>query len=301
MEPALIVSPRHYRSASDHTRSRAIRIAGFTEWYVGPLRTRRDWLECRAANARARLYPEFYLEVRTDDGRLVAVLSTAPTYWSGHPQALHDLPYYDRALHWGWGKTPFVVATYVAAAELLRLPRLFDAALARFRHRKLDGANAIVLIGMAVDPEYRGRHVPSLLLEEVRRSAARLGLDHIVAPFRPNAYGAFKMGRRAAHDPALFEEYCSLRDASGLPRDPWLRVIARHGGRFVRTEPRSFSVEGSIARFEAFRAAHRAECWYSPAHDVWECGETPTWYVDRCRKRVLAVEPNVWGVLPVAR
>ena len=26
--------------------------------------------------------------------------------------------------------------------------------------------------------------------------------------------------------------------------------------------------------------------------------ETPTWYVDRCRKMVLAVEPNVWGVLP---
>lgn len=300
-DPGLRVGPRHYRDAAEYRRSREIRIHGFTEWYVGPPRTPRDAFARLAANTRARLFPDHLLEVRTSEGRLVACLTAVPGYWSGAPEALHDLHYYDRTLDYSTPKSVLVNGLFLLTVELLGMGRLFDRALARQRQRKTDGANAIILIGMAVDPEYRGRRIPSLLLTEVQRTAARLGLEHVVAPFRPNAYGKYKAARRAAHDPALFEEYCHQKDEEGWPQDPWLRVVARHGARFLRPEPRSFTVGGTLAAFEAFRDRHKSQCWYSPSPDVWECGETPTWYVDRCRKLVLSVEPNLWGVLPVAR
>jgi GNAT superfamily N-acetyltransferase len=298
-QSAFHVTRRRYRDAAEYTRAREIRIDGFTEWYVGPRRTPHDWFDRHALNAKARLYPDYLLEVRTDEGRAVAYVATTPGYWSGAPEALHDLHHYDQTLSTSPLKNLLLTCAYWATAEVLHLPRLFDAAFARQRSRKVSGANAIVLIAIAVDPDYRGHRIPSLLITEVQTTAARLGYAQVVAPFRPNAYGAFKAERRAGHDPALFDEYCALRDDAGLPRDPWLRVVARHGARFVRTEPRSYSVIRPLGTFDAFRARHKPESWYSPAPDVWECGETPTWYVDRCRKIVRSVEPNIWGVLPV--
>ena len=79
-----------------------------------------------------------------------------------------------------------------------------------------------------------------------------------------------------------------------------MRTVFRQGAEFVRIEPRSFRVARSIARFEEFRARFKPESWYSPTPDVWECGETPTWYVDRCKGAVVSVEPNIWGVIQVA-
>ena len=155
-----------------------------------------------------------------------------------------------------------------------------------------------MFVGMGVAPEYQKQRIPSLLLREAQKTARRLGYDYVVGPFRPNGYGRYKAERRATHNRPLFEEYVSAKDAAGLPKDPWLRVLARHGARFLKLEPRSFSVAGTIPAFQSFRQRFRPDDWYSPATDVWECGETPTWYVDRCRKMVLAVEPNVWGVLP---
>lgn len=299
MTDTLRVERRHLRDAAEFARWRAIRTAGFGEWYVGPLRARRAWFRRQAANACSRLHPDFLREVRTGEGRPVAFLATVPAYWSGAPQALHELHHYDRTLDRGALKGGFAALLYWATVEVLHWPAAFDAPHARYRQRTLAGANAIVLVAMTVDPEYRGRRIPTLLLDDVRRTATRLGLEHVIAPFRPNGYGAYKAERRVAHAPELFEEYCARRDEAGLPSDPWLRVLAHNGVRFIRIEPRSYSVIGSIEAFEAYRRRHHPETWYSPAPDVWECGETPTWYVDRCRRIVRSIEPNIWGVLPV--
>ena len=225
----------------------------------------------------------------------MAYLNTVPAYWSGDPLALHDLHYYLDALKIERRRAMQLRRVYVLTVEVLKRPWLFDTATRAFRRRRLLGANCIVLVSIAVDPQYRGLHVPFRLISRVKDTAKRLGLKYVASPFRPDAYGGFKAERRATHSPDLFEQYCCLRTPEGLPRDPWMRVLARSGVQFVRPMPRSYRVPGPLARFEELRRTLRPESWYSIGSDIWECGETPTWYVDRFKEQVLSVEPNIWG------
>lgn len=294
-----VVGPRFLRDQREYEHWHEIRLRGFTEWYVGRTPPRSFQHGRHVANATARLFPEFLPQVRTDQDEPVAYLNTVPGFWCGDRQALHDLHYHADTLQFGGLKTLLLGSSFLMA-QRLGLLRLFDAAAAPFRSRKLSGANCIVLIGMTVDPAYQSMNIPSLLFSSVKGAARRLGMKYIVAPFRPNAYGQYKAERRAAHSTGLFDEYCTARNEHGLPRDPWMRTVSRQGVDFVRIEPRSFRVARSMARFEEFRRTFKPESWYSPTPDVWECGETPTWYVDRCKGEVVSVEPNIWGVIQIA-
>ena len=297
--PHFVAGPRFFRDQHEFEHWHEIRLRGFTEWYVGRTAPRSFANGRHVANAKARLFPEFLPQVRTDDGKPVAYLNTVPGFWCGDRQALHDLNYYDDTLQFGGLKTLLLGSSFLVAQRAGML-RAFDAVTTPFRNRKLSGANCIVLIGMTVDPAYQSMKLPSLLFSTVKEAARRLRMKYVVGPFRPNAYGQYKAERHAAHSNVLFEKYCAGRNEDGLPRDPWMRTVFRQGAEFVRIEPRSFRVARSIARFEEFRARFKPESWYSPTPDVWECGETPTWYVDRCKGEVVSVEPNIWGVIQVA-
>jgi hypothetical protein len=159
------------------------------------------------------------------------------------------------------------------------------------------GANAVFLIAITVDPDYRKQNLPRYLIDAATQAARRLGCDYVAAPFRPTAYGAYKAERRLAHSDQLFIEYCQRTNAEGLPLDPWLRAVVRLGARLLKPVPRSLVIKGPLAKFERLRSSFRAADWYSPATDVWECGETCTWYVDRARRLASSVEPNLWGVV----
>jgi GNAT superfamily N-acetyltransferase len=295
----LAVGPRRFRNAAEFDHFVEIRRKGFTSWYVGrPGRWSLDngWL---AMNAKAEVFPEFCLEARAADGRPLGYLAAAPAYWGGSPQSLHDMRYHDAALKLTPPRARVLTALYLATVVVLRSRTLFATATAPLRTRKISRCNSLVFLAMTVDPAAQGRNVPAALIAGARASASRLGFAWILAPFRPNRYGEWKAARRLEHTDALFREYCSATKADGLPLDPWLRSVARNGARFVRVEPRSYSVTGSLAEFEAFRREHRPDDWYEPSRDVWECGETATWYVDRGRGLVVAVEPNYWGVIEV--
>lgn len=294
-----VAGPRFLPDQLEYEHWHQIRLRGFTEWYVGRTASRSFRDGRHVANARARLFPEFLLQVRTEQGRPVAYLNTAPGFWSGDPQALHDMNYYADTLQFGGLKTLLLGSSFLVA-ERMGLLRAFDAVGAPFRNRKLSGANCIVLIGMTIDPAYQGMKLPSLLFSTLKEAARRLRMKHIVGPFRPNAYGQYKAERRAPHSNILFEEYCTGLNHHGLPQDPWMRTVFRQGAEFRRIEPRSFRVVRPMASFEEFRRKFKSESWYSPTPDVWECGETPTWYVDRCKGQVVSVEPNIWGVIRVA-
>jgi hypothetical protein len=299
MNTRFVVEPRFFSDQREYEHWHEIRLRGFTEWYVGRTAPHSFRNGRHVANALARLFPEFLPQVRTDHGEPVAYLHTVPGFWCGDRQALHDLTYYEETLKFGDAKT-LLLGTSFLIAQHLGMLRLFDAAAAPFRSRKLSGANCIVLVAMTVDPAYQSMKLPSLLFSNVKEAARHFGMRYIVAPFRPNAYGQYKAERQAAHSTRLFEEYCTARNEHGLPRDPWMRTVFRQGAEFVRIEPRSFRVARSIARFEEFRERFKPGSWYSPTPDVWECGETPTWYVDRCKGEVVSVEPNIWGVIQIA-
>lgn len=246
-------------------------------------------------NCKTALFPEFLHELRDGAGEAIGYLSTVPGYWCGDPNALQTFSYIDETLRFGPVKTAAVTGWYLLTREWLRSTWLFDRVAREVRASRMTDANAVYLISIVVAPERRGQKLPQMLVERAKSAARGLGYDYVVAPFRPSAYGQFKRDRRAEHSPALFEQYCGMTRADGLPADPWLRAVARIGARLLVPVERSFCVERSLSRFERLRREFKPTEWYSPAPDVWECGETCTWYVDRARRQVVSAEPNLWG------
>lgn len=297
--PELIVGPRVLRDDHEFELFQALRQASFTPWNFPPMSARSPLFGRDALNVLAAAFPEFYLEGRLSDGRLVAFLSTLPAWWGGAPEALLDLDHHQGVLRPGNRRMRLLSAAMAASGRLPIARRLVGRLMRDWRQDRLSGCNTIVLAAIIIDPSVRGQQIPVQMFAGIRRSAAALGYRHIISPFRPSAYGDYKAAKAAAHSPALFDEYCNARTAEGLPLDPWLRALTRNGVRLLHPEPRSMRQTGSLETFERLRETFRPDRWYSPAADVWECGLTPTWYVDRARREVTSVEPNYWGVLPL--
>lgn len=287
--------PRYFHNEEEYQRWCEVRSLGFTEWYL-PRRMPWSYASNRhTANCKAAVFPEFLHEMRTTDGTVVGYLETVPGYWSGEPEALQNLEYVDQAFRFGKFKLAMLTWCYLIAVEWLRMPKLFEPLAKKVRAMRLTGANAVFLESISIAPEYRQHKLPPRLIESAKAAARGLGFRYVAAPFRPNAYGKYKAARRSCSSAALFQEYCNLRDENQLPIDPWLRTVVRLGARLVRPEPRSFAVQHPISTFEEFRRTYRPADWYSPGKDIWECGETCTWYIDYARRIAFSVEPNCWG------
>ncbi|MFM2059571.1 MAG: hypothetical protein RLY71_3956 [Pseudomonadota bacterium] len=295
-EMGVVCGPRYFRDQDEYERWFEIRSKGFGEWYVSDKPSWSLTENRRVANCKAALFPEFMHELRTADGRAIGYLSTVPGYWSGSVQALQDYEYIDETLQFNPLKLVLLTLLHVVMVEWLRLPWLFARVANKVRASRMAGANAIYLIAILVDPAYRQLKLPALLINQTKDVARKLGYDYVVAPFRPNAYGAYKAERKAAHSDELFREYASQTTNDGLPLDPWLRSVVRLGARLLTPVSRSLAIKGSLAKFDRVRQNFRPHDWYSPAPDVWECGETCTWYVDRARRLVVSNETNYWGV-----
>lgn len=288
---------RYFRNQAEYEQWFEIRVAGFTEWYVS---RRPKWSpksNRHIANCMAYIFPEFHHQLRTSDGTAIGYLSTVPGYWSGEVDSLQDYQYIDDILKFGAPRLILVTFAHMLLVEWLRMPKLFEPIARKVRAKRLTGANAIFLLAIAVAPEYRKHKLPAMLIGAAREAARKLGFSYVMAPFRPNAYGKYKAERHVGHSESLFNEYCSLRNEDGLPVDPWLRSVVRLGARLLKPVQRSLTLKGDLPKFEDFRASFRPGDWYSPGKDIWECGETSTWYVDPARRIAMSVEPNYWGVI----
>lgn len=287
---------RFFRNQGEHDLWRKIRAVSFTEWYgasqAGGSLTDNRYI----SNASAALFPDFYHELRTTEGQVVGYLQTVPGYWTGHADSLQNFNHVHQTLNLRIRERLSATLAYLVLNVGLRRPDLFERYADKFRTRQQGKANAVFLLSIMVAPEFRKHHLPNHMLSAAKAAALRLGYSYVAAPFRPSHYGEYKAERRATHSEALFAEYCACLNENGLPRDPWWRNVVRQGARLVKPEPRSLSYTRSIAEFESFRSRHRPADWYSPATDVWECGETCTWYIDRVQGSVTSWEPNYWGV-----
>lgn len=297
MKTEFAVKTRFFKNLDEFTHWHKVRKEGFSEWYVSEPKGVSALIGRLEANAKARIFDDYLHELQTESGEAVAYLTTVPAYWSGDVHGLHDFHFYEDNTSFRPFRNLLLTSLYTVTAEVLHMPKLFDTVATRLKHRRTAESNCVMLVALTVHPKYRNMKLPSLLLNEVKKTAVRLGKDYVIGPFRPSHYGQFKTERNAPHSESLFKEYVELKNGAGLPYDPWMRAVAREGVEFLRPELRSLRIPGSIGQFEAFRENYRPDKWYSPFPDVWECGETQTWYVDRTRQRVISVEPNIWGVI----
>jgi GNAT superfamily N-acetyltransferase len=142
-------------------------------------------------------------------------------------------------------------------------------------------AIALSAIAIVVAPDRRGEGLSRILLERMRSIAAAGGFADLVAPVRPSW--------KARYPLTPIERYVSWRSGDGLPFDPWLRVHARAGARFVAVAPRSMEIPGTIAEWEEWAGMPFPE---SGSYVV--PGALVPVEIDVEADRGLYVEPNVW-------
>ncbi len=243
------------------------------------------WLRFSAAELREHreVFPEGQVALFDDTGRPVASLDTVRIDWDGDPLSL---PTWDE----------------VAGGD-----RGYRAV-----HRP-DG-NAVSLLSMSIRHDARGRRIPRLVIDELRARLAGSGVQHIVGDFRPSGFGRYKRlaGERS------FAEYVELLDDDGLPADGWLRTVRTMGAVLLRVDPTAMVVRATVEELHQHRQEHHPERWWqvtdehrlerqlgwhrplrfiARVDEVWECGETGTWYLDRRAGDAVYVESNVWGRL----
>ena len=149
-----------------------------------------------------------------------------------------------------------------------------------------DEPTTLSAVAAVVDPRHQGRGLSSLVIEGMRKAAARAGLDALVAPVRPTLKERYPL--------APMERYIEWRREDGQLFDPWLRVHERLGAEIIGVCPGSLIVEARVAEWEEWTDMAFPD---SDAYVV-EGALVPV-QIDRDTDSGRYVEPNVWMRHPV--
>jgi len=176
--------------------------------------------------------------------------------------------------------------------------------------------NTFVLMSMGVRENDKGNGQSNLILRAAKNYALSEGIEHITGDFRPSDFGKYKREFGNFN----FNEYVMLQREDGQPYDGWIRNVTRQGMEILRTDPRAMVIEASISELEDYYLEHKPEQWWKVedpvqiqyllkwhqphenlenVDEVWECGETGTWYIDRQNDKAIYIESNLWGELPI--
>jgi GNAT superfamily N-acetyltransferase len=141
--------------------------------------------------------------------------------------------------------------------------------------------NMIAALLAIVQPARRGRGISHLMLDAMRRNAARLGYRSLVVPARPT--------RKHEHPDVSMAEYITWRRADDLPVDPWLRVHVRGGGRIVGVAPHSMTIVGTLDEWRTWTGLP-----FDASGPVRVPGALVPIDCDPATNLATYVEPNVW-------
>jgi GNAT superfamily N-acetyltransferase len=140
---------------------------------------------------------------------------------------------------------------------------------------------ALSAISAAVVRGHQGKGISAEIVRGMRCIAREHGLRRLVAPVRPNHKSRYPL--------TPMESYVAWQCPDGLPFDPWLRVHARLGATIVRIAPRSMTIAGTVAEWEAW-----AEMQFPRSGRYVVPGALNPVKIDRERDLGTYVEPNVW-------
>jgi GNAT superfamily N-acetyltransferase len=166
----------------------------------------------------------------------------------------------------------------------------WDAVIRRAAHDRLLGrwGNLVSALEITIRPDIRGAGLSPVLLDALRRNAARLGYDTLVAPVRPN-------GKHLEPMTSMTEYAARVRD-DGLPVDPWLRVHVRAGGEIVSVAPCSMTIVGTLGQWRKWTGL---PC--DRSGPIMVPGALTLVHCDVEADHAVYVEPNVWVRHPLVR
>jgi GNAT superfamily N-acetyltransferase len=174
-------------------------------------------LESAVSNERwhhlADDYPAFQMALVDGGTTILAGLNSAPLPWDGTDDGLPE----------GWE------AQLVASVDA---------------HASGASLGALGALQIVVHPERRGSGLADLMLAAMRANAEAHGLRAVIACVRPTWKPRYPF--------TPIDRYATWTRADGLPFDPWIRLHVRAGGRIVRPSPRSMTIIGTVAEWEAW-------------------------------------------------
>jgi GNAT superfamily N-acetyltransferase len=166
---------------------------------------------------------------------------------------------------------------------LAGLPGGWDGALLQGIADHQAGRQPTTLSALAatIDPAYQGRGLSQHVIRTMRAIAAEHGLWDLIAPVRPS--------QKARYPLIPTERYMTWRRADGSPFDAWLRTHWRFGAEFLRAEPASMTVTGTVAEWEEW-----AEMRFPESGSYVVPGALVPITIDREQDLGTYIEPNVW-------
>lgn len=197
-------------------------------------------------------WPELQFVLVNPDDQIIATNNCMPLAWDGEDDHLPD----------GWDD------------QVMRSVRDHDEG------RAVDtlGAMQIVVRGDA-----QGRGLSGTMVLAMRAAARERGYRALIACVRPNLKPLYPL--------TPLDRYAAWTREDGLPFDPWIRQHARLGGRIVRPSPRSMTIRGAVADWEAWTGMR-----FPDSGDYVVEGATQPVAIDRERDEGLYFDQNVWMV-----
>jgi GNAT superfamily N-acetyltransferase len=215
---------------------------------------------------QASVFPEGQLLVTDDNDQFLASLSMNRVNWDGD---IHKLTTWDEIA----GVRRDYLGTYASEG------------------------NTLVLMSMSVSPSHQGKKIPGLIIDHVREKFGKLGIEHIISPFRPSGYGLAKSLIGYDLD---FKRYCEMRKpGTDQPYDPWLRSLWWKRMRLLKIADQAMVRTVPLQEFYQYHQSYNFGLWEEIEEDVWECGEVGRWYVDKSTSSASYRENNVWGEIPL--
>jgi hypothetical protein len=196
-----------------------------------------------------------YALVESDTDRVVAIGNSVPVHWD---QDLETLP--NEGVEW--------------------------ALKSRFDHpSSAHEPNLLCALQIVLTDKLQGRQKSGEMVLAMRKICESLGLNHLIAPVRPNWKHRYPM--------VPLERYIRWQTDVGLPYDPWMRVHARLGASILNVCSAALTIEGSISDWERWTGMHFPESGAYPIP-----GALVPVKFDIELNRGLYVEPNVWTLHP---
>jgi len=232
---------------------------------------RYNWAPWLAASpdslaGRAQTFPEGQMLLRGPNNELLASISTNQITWDG---CKTHLPSWD---------------------EVAGDPTTYENTYQK------DG-NALVLMSVNVNPQYKKNGLATTLVKEVQALAKEIGVTYLIGSFRPSEFGTYK--NECGNTP--FAEYINLKTIKSdgeVPYDAWIRSLTRNGMHPIKIDEHAMYVTIGLAEFVGLKALHKPELWKQMDEDIWECCEVGQWHIDKKVGIATYIESNLWGILP---
>ena len=157
------------------------------------------------------LFPEHQFSLKSND-KIIGIANCLPFFWD---KSFEELP----EKGWDW---------------------VFEKGI----NDKLNDIKANVLNGLqiAVNKEYQGRGISSIILKEMISVARDNDLKYITIPVRPSLKSKYPL--------IPIDNYLKWKREDGLPYDPWLRVHIRMGGKIIKPCHKAMYIPGTVDEWE---------------------------------------------------